>query len=401
MNRQTVFAVSILAALALAGCAKKQAAPAAASAKGPEPLTVDAAPAEARVVERAISVTGEMAADETVAMRFEVAGRVQSIKADFGQNVNKGDVLAELDPREYQLQLDRANAVLAQALARVGLRPDEAGKAPTTTPMIRQAEAQLADARSKYEAAAKLVKTGDVARERFAELEKAMAARQAALDATRDDLKTLWANVESAKSDVQLAQKRLSDTAIRAPFAGTVFERMVSPGQYIKDMENTPVVRIVKRDPLRLRVEVPESVAAGVRIGSILTFTTDAAPGKTFSASISQLSPSLDQKSRSLKAEAKIANPGGVMRPGTFVQVRLVTDRNVSIVTVPKRAIYNVAGLSKLFAIRDGKAVEYKIPPGMEGQDWIEVPPGCVNPGEKVAVSNMAALVDAAPVRLK
>jgi RND family efflux transporter MFP subunit len=383
-----------------AACGKQAAAPATAVAKAATPVSVTAAVAEARTVDRAISITGELVADESVAMRFEVAGRVQSIATDFGQVVQKGDVLAELDPREYQIQVERAKAVLTQALARVGLAAND-DSTPTTTPMVRQAEAQLADAKSKFDAAAKLVKTGDVARERYNELEKAVAARQAMLDSARDDMKTLWANVASARADVKLAEKRLLDTVIRAPFAGAVMDRMVSPGQFIKDMENTPVVRIVKSDPLRLRVEIPESAAAAARQGSVLTFTTDASPGQTFSAVIRQINPSLDQKSRSLVAEARIPNPRLTLRPGTFVQVRLVTESKVAITTVPKAALYQVAGLTKLFAIRGGKAVEYKLPPGLEGGDWMEVPPGCVSAGEQVATSSLAALIDGAAVSVK
>lgn len=388
----------VVGLLALAGCAKKE-APVQASAKAPDPITVQAAKAESRRVERAMLITGELVADETVSVSFEVAGRVEKIEVDFGQPVRKGQVLAQLDPREYQIQVDRAKAILGQALARIGLSPNQVDVAPTTSPAIRQAEAQLADAKSKFDSAAKLVKTGDVSQERYTELEKAMFARQAGLDATKDDLRTLTANVQSLKAEVRLAEKRLGDTVVRAPFDGAVTERLVSPGQYIK--ENTAVLRVVKSDPLRLRMEVPESVTASIRIGSTIGFTTDAAPGQTFTTTVRELNPSLDQRSRLMTAEARVPNPRWKLRPGNFVQVRVVTARDVDITTVPKKALYRIAGLTKVFALRGGKAVEYKVPPGIEGDDWMEVPAGCVNAGELVAVSNLAALTDSAPVRTK
>lgn len=388
----------VLLAVLLAGCSKKE-APIQASAKAVEPISIQIARAESRKVEQSISVTGELQADETVSASFEVAGRVSKIQSDFGQLVKKGAVIAELDPREYQIQVDRARALLAQALARVGLNPTQVDVTPLTSPSIRQAEAQLADAKSKYESAARLIKTGDIANERFVELEKAMQARQAALDATKDDLRTLSANVQSLKADLNLAEKRLSDTVVRAPFDGAVTEKMVSPGQYIK--ENTAVVKLVKSDPLRLRFDVPESATRNVRIGSVLSFTTDAASGQNFTATVRELNPSLNQNSRTLTAEARISNPKWQLKPGTFVQVRLVTARDVEIITVPKKALYNVAGLTKVFAVRDGKAIEYKVPPGMEGSDWMEIPSGSVNAGESVAISNLGALIDKLPVRTK
>jgi RND family efflux transporter MFP subunit len=388
----------LFGAMLLSACAKKDAAPVQAS-KAPEPLAIQMKAAEVRRVDRTLSVTGELVADEAVAMRFEVGGRIQSVQADFGQFVRKGHVLAELDPTEYRIQLERAKAMLAQALARVGLTPAEADRVPATSPAIRQAEAQLADAKSKYEAAAKLIRTGDIAQERFNELEKAMQARQAAVDAARDELKVLTANIESLKAEVRLAEKRLGDTVIRAPFDAAVTERLVSPGQFFKDMENAPVMRLVKADPLRLRLEVPESEAAAVKVGSTLTYTTDSQPGKVFTAVIRETNPSLKQNSRTLTAEARISNADRSLRPGSFVQVRLTTARDVEIVTVPKQAIYTVAGLSKVFSVRDGKAIEHRIPPGMEGDTWAAVPAGMLQPGDPVAVSGLAALVDQMPVR--
>ncbi|MDX2179515.1 MAG: efflux RND transporter periplasmic adaptor subunit [Bryobacteraceae bacterium] len=391
--------IAILTAAFLAGCGKKSESVAEAAPKAPEAIAVRTAKAETRRVEKNLLVTGELAADETVAMRFEVGGRVANVRADFGQLVKKGDILAELDPTEYRLQVEKARAVLAQALARVGLTPDQANVVPQSSPAIRQAEAQLADAKSKYDSAAKLIQTGDVARERFVELEKSMQARQAALEAMRDELRVQVANIESLKAEVKLAEKRLNDTVIRAPFDGAVIERMVSPGQFIKDMENTPVLRMVSTAAIRLRVSVPETASGTVKVGSKLTFVTDAAPGQTFTATVQTLNPSLDAKSRIMIVEAKLPNPGWKLRPGTFVQVRLTTSKDVEIVSVPKRALYNVAGLTKVFAVRDGKAVEYRVAPGVEGPDWMEVPSGTVQAGDMVAVSNLAALVDKASVK--
>ena len=81
-----------------------------------------------------------------------------------------------------------------------------------------------------------------------------------------------------------------------------------------------------------------------------------------------------------------------------FVQVQLVTTHNADIVVVPARAFYAVAGLSKVFVIRDGRAVECRIPPGQKIDDWMEVPPDQIRAGEQVAVSNTAMLVDGAEV---
>lgn len=389
---------SFLAVLLLAaGCGRKQSqAQVEAASKPPAPLEVRVVSAEARNVERSISVTGSLLPDETVTCSSEVAGRIATIRVDFGSRVRKGDVIAELDKQEYQIALDRTNASLAQALARVGLGAAEEGVTPESTPAMRQARAQLEDAKFKYESAMRLVKSGDIARERFNEVEKAYAARTAAYEATRDDLRMQLASVQALQAEVKLARKRLNDTVVRAPFDGAVSARMASPGQYMK--ENTPIVTLVKPWPLRLRAEIPESATGSTRTGTALTFTTDTAPGIEFHAVIRDLNPSLDPKARSLTAEARLVENDSRLRPGGFVQVRLVTNREASITTVPKQALFSVAGLSKVFVVREGKVVEFRVPPGIETDGWVEVP-GEIRPGDSVVINKLDLLVDGSAVR--
>lgn len=382
------------------GCSKQAqqgAAEAASRAQAQEPLSIRVATAQTRKLSRTISVTGSLGADETVTVSAEVAGRLAAIYFDFGQRVKKGEIIAELDKREYTLQYERSRAALAQALARVGLDPSQEEATPDSTPAIRQAQAQFEDARSKYESAARLVKTGDVSRERYTELEKTFNARQAALEAARDDLRTQLASIQALRAEVKLAQKRLSDTTVRAPFDGAVSARLVSPGQYMKD--NTPIVTLVKTHPLRLRADIPETVAGEVRIGAMLSFTTDAVPGQEFHAVVRELNPALEARSRSLTAEARLAESDPRLRPGMFVQVRLGVTREASAVVVPREALYQMAGLTKVFVVRNGRAVETKIAPGAEINGWLEVPADRIHPGDQVAVSRLATLIDGAPVR--
>jgi RND family efflux transporter MFP subunit len=368
------------------------------AAAKPEPLSVHTASAETRRVDKTISVIGSLNPDESVNVSAEVAGRITAIQVDFGQNVKKGQVIAEFDKQEFQIQVDRSRASLAQALARLGLREDQVDTPPESTPAMRQATAQMDDAKFKYESAAKLVKSGDISQERFTELEKAYHAREAGAEMMRDDMRTLWAQAQSLRAEVHLAQKHLNDTVVRAPFDGAVVQKMVSPGQYMK--ENTSIVMLVKTNPLRLRAEIPESVTSGVRIGTSLTFTTDAIPGREFNAVVRELNPSLDAKARSLTAEARITESDSRLRPGMFVQVSLVTHRNADIVVVPKQAIYNVAGLFKVFVVRNGRVTEFKIPPGQEVNGWIEVPSDQIRAGDAIATSNLPALVNNGEVKV-
>ena len=389
--------------LLLAACNKQdpkaaEAKAAAAAAKAAEPVTVKTATAVERTAERAIAVTGTLLPDETVTVATEVPGRISAIRADFGQAVRKGDVLIELDRTEYDLQVERSRGSLNQALARLSL-PAYTGKMvqPDTTPGVRTAIAQFEDAKFKYESASKLVKTGDISADRFNELEKAMRARQSALDGARDELRTQWMSVTALEADLKIAEKRRGDTVVRAPFDGVVGEKLISAGQYVKD--NMGILRLVKVYPMRLRLEVPEAAANTVKVGTPLTFTTDAAANVSFDAVVRELNPSLDARNRTLTAEARLTKADTRLRPGMFVQVKLVTDRGAKVVTVPRNALYSIAGLTKMFKIENGTARLITFVPGPEIDGFVEVPGDLLQNGDRVATSELPALTNGAKVK--
>ena len=394
---RTGYLLTISTVVILAGCSGERGQKEVEAASvADKPLAVRVERAETRQVERAISVTGTLEAEETLTVSNDVAGRLAEVKVDFGQRVRKGQVIAEMDNREFRLQLERARGALAQALARIGLDPGQEDVVPETTPSIRQAQALLEDARTKYESAAKLVKSGDIAHDRFVEIEKGYRARQAGLDAARHELRVVLASIQSLRAEVGLAEKHLSDTTIRAPFDGAVTQRLASSGEYLR--QNTPILKLVKTYPLRLRVDVPESAAEAVRAGTDLTFTTDAIPGEEFHAVVREVNPSLDARSRSLSAEARLRKRDDRLRPGTFVGVELVVERNVSIVVVPQQALQSVAGLTKVFTISGGRAVEHKVTRGRQLDGWVEVREAEIHTGDLVAVSGLDALTDGAAV---
>lgn len=386
--------------LALAACSEhpQSNTAKAASKQAPDPVLVRTEAAASRVLDRTILVTGTLQPDETVTVSTEVAGRITRINADFGQFVRRGEVIVELDATEYNLQVQRATAALNQALARLGL-PAYNGKLapPETTPAVRQAVAQLEDFKFKFESATKLVKTGDIAQDRFHEIEKAYRARQAVVDAARDEMRTQWMSVAAMEADLRLAEKRRGDTRVKAPFDGVVGEKLISAGQYVKD--NMGILKVVKVYPMRLRAEIPESAANLVKAGSSLRFTTDAAPGAEFQAVVRELNPALDVRNRTLTVEARMSQADNRLRPGMFVQVQLVSERNAEIVTVPRRAVYSIAGLTKVFRIDGGVARQVVFVPGREQDGWVEVPGGQLQAGNAVAVTELGSLTDGAKVR--
>jgi multidrug efflux pump subunit AcrA (membrane-fusion protein) len=214
---------------------------------------------------KTISVTGSLLPDETVTVSNEVAGRVARIHIDFGQQVRQGDIVAERQAGASASTRLHPGIAGASACSHRS-EPGQDTAVPETTPAIRQAQAQLEDARTRYESSAKLVKTGDIAGDRFVEVESP-AGQRSRPDAARHELQTALASIRCAPRSSW--RRKAADATIRAPFSGQVSERIASTRQYLR--ENTPIITLVKTNPLRLRVDIPESAAAAVRLGTALT----------------------------------------------------------------------------------------------------------------------------------
>lgn len=379
------------------GCAQPQAKTV---AQEQTVLNVQAARAQERNIARSIFVTGSLLPDETVTITSEVAGRVAKVHVDFGQNVRKGQLLIELDTRELELRLARTRGALSQALARLGLEPNASAVNVRTTPALEQARALLEETRFKFESGKQLVASGDISRERFQELERAIKQQQAGVEAAEYDLRTQLASVQALEAEVKLAEKAVADARQYAPFDGSITDRMVSVGQYMK--ENTPMMTLVKAWPLRLRLEVPENASAAVKEGRAVRFQTDALPGEVFEATVRELNAQLETRSRTLTAEARVTRADARLRPGMFVRVELVTDPSAPILVVPASSVHTIAGLTKVFVLNNGLAEERKVPPPTYRENgWVDVPASALKAGDLVATSELPALYNGLRVNVQ
>ena len=161
-----------------------------------------------------------------------------------------------------------------------------------------------------------------------------------------------------------------------------VQSRVAGVGEF--QQSGTPVVTLVRTDPLRLRLEVAERDAADVRIGQALRLRVE---GHTnlITGKIARLSPAISEQSRMLIVEADIPNDG-VLRAGQFVRAEIVTQERDTALAVPAAAIVAFAGLEKVVTIAEGKAVEKTVTTGRRGGDWVEIITG-LKPGETVVLT--------------
>ncbi len=403
--RVTGLRMALFAPLLLTGpihCGGSQADPGAASDQVAEgPLEIRATQVREMAVDRQVQVVGTLFAKEQVSLTSKMSGTVREVLVDFGSPVRRGQLLIALDPEEAQIAVSRAEAALAEGLAEIGLSPDgdENTVRVDETPGVAEANSMLADARTKLESASRLVETRDIPEQRFLELQKTAEMRQAALRRAEDQVRAQVAMVKTRRAELALAKKRLADTRLYAPFDGSVVERHVSPGEFVRD--DGPLVTVAQTNPLRLRARIPETGVAGAKVGGSLTFQTDAYPNRDFSAKVTDISPVLDPASRTLVGEAMVDNSKGLLKPGMFAKVFLVAAKDVKTVMVPKSAVLYFGGLTKLFVIgADGSVQERVIQTGQEKDDWVEVLDGGARPGETVATELLDQLASGVKVRV-
>ena len=341
----------------------------------------------ARVVEmpmgKAVVANGTLAAQDQATVGTKVAGRLQSITVDLGSQVRRGQLIARIEPTDYQLRVQQSEAALAQARARVGLSPDGRDDSvnPEQTGTVRQARAVMEEAGTNRKRAVTLVEQGVIAR---AEYDAANAAYKVAESRYQDaieEIRNRQAVVAQRRSELALARQQLSDTAVYASFDGVVQEKRASVGEYLG--AGAPVVVVVKMNPLRFRAEVPERDSASVRQGQNLRLSVDGAT-QNYSGTVTRLSPSIIEQNRVLVVEADISNDGA-LRPGAFARAEIFVDTTSMGVTVPTSAIVTFAGIEKVILVQNGKAVERPVTTGRRASDWTEIISG-VKVGEDVVV---------------
>jgi RND family efflux transporter MFP subunit len=385
------------AAISLAACSTKQEANTnSASARGDAAPPVEVATAQVveRAMRRSIEVVGSFEAEDEVTLSSQGSGELAEIPVDIGSQVRRGQVVARLDSRELKLRLEQAEAGLSQAEARLGVKSGERFEVEKQ-PDVRQARAGLERARYDWIAAQDLVNHGDISRQQLDVAQRAFEQAEARYQAALESVRNLRAVVDERRAAVDLAKKQLGDAAIVSPIDGAIKEKRASRGEYLRPGD--PVVTIVQINPLRLRLEVPEAFAASIKRGQVVNLRVDSYPDREFQGTIKRISPSVDEKNRSLAAEAEVANRGGQLKPGMFARAQVVSDPSSTALLVPDKAIVSLAGVNKVFVVDGGHAIERLVKLGTRDGNLVEVLEGVRN-GERVVTTNADKLENGARV---
>ncbi len=381
-------------AVSLAGCSGKS------EAKGDgnkAAVSVKTFTVQEDVVKRRVQATGSLFPLEESTISAEVEGRVEKVLADVGDTVRLEQELVSISKVELQLELDRQRAAVQQARARLGLGPaDPLPRSPEQIAFVRRAAADLFDAEQKNKRAEELFRNQLISQQQLDEAATRFKGARAAYEESLLQVEQLKAQLQSSEAARNLAEKKLADAAIRAPFPGSVKQRRVSPGEYLR--VQSPVMVIVRTDQLRARLAVPEKWAGVLKNGSPVEITVEAYPGEVFRGRVERINPAVAQETRTFEVEAILANGDGRLKPGFFVQAALASDVEERIRVLPEEALNYRYGVYKAFLVDGSKVKEQEVKTGAQVAGKIEILQG-LKPGDVVAVATKGELRDGVAIQ--
>ncbi|MHB8880527.1 MAG: efflux RND transporter periplasmic adaptor subunit [Thermodesulfovibrionales bacterium] len=387
--------IILVLGLTISGCGKAK-APEAPKTRAPREVRL--VPAERGTLPRTVTVTGTLAADEEVTASFKVAGRISELAVDLGSPVRKNQVIARLDPTDFLLRIEQAEAALRQTRARLGLSPDGSDDQvdPEKTAPVREARAVLDESRQNRERAARLLEKNYISRMDLDSAQARLLVAESRYQASIEEVRDRQALLAQRKSELGLSRQQLADATLYAPLDGAVRERKVSAGEFLA--AGSSVAVLVRTHPLRLKVAVPERDAAAIRSGQVTRVRVEGDPAE-HTGRVVRISPVLEKQSRTLTVEAEVENMQGRLRAGSFATAEILIDAGQAVVLVPVSAIVTFAGIEKVIGEKQGTAVERRIRTGRRAGDKVEILEGLA-PGDLI-VAEPGNLSGGDPVSVK
>ena len=388
-----------LATVLAAGCSKSQSASVLGDAAHPTPVHFYTVAEE--TARRRIQAVGSLYAFEESTLSSQVEGRVAEVLADVGDNVKEGQALVTIDPQELQFEVDRQRGLVTQVRAQLGIGPNDPPPSdPKKIASVQRAEADLFDADHKYGRAQQMYKDNLISQQQLDEAASRFQSTKATYTVALQEVDRLKALLISSEASEKLAEKKLADASIRAPFPGAIKTRNVHPGEYLR--VQSPVMVLVRTDRLRARLAVPERWAGWVKDGATVDLHVEAFPGETFQGKISRINPAVAQDSRTFEAEALLANLDGRLKPGFFLQASIPSEKEEKTIFLPESAVNYRYGVYKVFLLNGNHVSERQIRPAGQTEDErgrrFEVAEG-LKPGDRVAVAISGDLHEGSIVR--
>lgn len=362
-----VIAVCLLGAgvaAAMLRKAKAPDAPALAAVQAPavlEFLPGDVTQARVRDLRQLLPLSGSLRALNQASVKAKGAGEVREVLVREGEPVKAGQVLVRMDTSDYQARLDQAKGAL------------------------QAARGQLEIATKSRDNNKALLDKGFISKNAF--------------DNAASQYDIARANVESARGALDVAQKALADTVIRAPISGLISSRTVQPGEKVP--VDFHLLDVVDLRQMEMEAAVPASEIMHVALDQEVQVRVEGMT-QPLKGKVARINPATQAGSRSILVYIQIDNPEGILRVGMFGEAQLTIAKKTGVLTVPQSAVRNEASATYVYAIENGKLAQKPVTLGMSGDDGegnaVEILSGLDN-GAHVVKTNLGSLQVGSRVR--
>ena len=363
---------------------------------------------ETKDFQNKLIIPGKLNPKEQVTVTSKASGTIQSINIEVGKAVKKGQLIAKIDDSMYKIQYDAAKVGVDnanQTLDRMTNFSDETMKSQD----IEMAEAAQKSAQTNFENVEKnylnmkqLYEKGAVAKTDFDSIETQYNLTKQALDTSNEALKQATrgyeynlkgANigVEAAKNTYKQAGENLKYTQIFSPISGIVSEKNISVGENINP--GAPIFTVVNINEMYVDAGVSEIDISKLKVGQIVKVTVDAYKGEVYEGKISNISPVINENSKTYPIRVTILNKEKKLKAGMFAQLEVILDEHKGTKAVPKEIVLKEGAESFIFVIDKEKAKKKKIQTGYQSNDYIEVISGLTGT-EKIVFVGYDALID-------
>jgi RND family efflux transporter MFP subunit len=354
------------------------------------------APVKRETIATSLSIAGQFIPYQNVELHAKVAGYIRKINVDIGDHVHQGEVLAVLEIPEIVAQVDEAKAAVHHAEEEIQRSQSEVSRAEADNVALHANAARLVNTDK--------ARPGLIAQQELDDATAKDRASQAQVDAAKSALGAARQQLEVARANQQ-HYSALGDYArITAPYDGVVTWRFSDTGALVQagtsNTSGLPVVTIAQVDVLRLRIPVPESLAAKVRIGDSAVVHVQAT-GEHFTGKVARFTDSLDTSTRTMQVEIDVPNPNYHLQPGMYAEVTLSANSRPNALTVPIEAIQRGENKTTVLVLDAQNRVQLReVQVGVESSNDVEILGG-LNKGERVIVGNLGSYQPGEVVRPK
>ena len=392
--------------------------------KPTDPVAITVEEVTPRMVQRSVSVVGSLYGQEEIVIRPKVGGRVAELLHEIGDRVCTGDVLLRVERTEYELAVAEAQRSLELELTKLGLKElpgDDFDSAQL--PSIIRARVEEQNALSRLNRVRELSKRQVLSGEELETAETNFTVARVNSQQMRLDAQSMLATAHHRQATLNTALQRLAETAIIVPGSGAkrtgsapfrqeyvVADRNAAVGEMISTTPgNDPgIFKLVIDHPLKLVTTLPERHRSEIRIGQPVELHVEYSPGITFPGTVARINPVVDRASRTFEVEIAVPNDDRRLSPGSFVRAIVSTHVDEHAPTVPEQALVTMAGVTKVFVVRDGTVHEVQVRPqghvtvagARYSESWVEID-GNLPAQSKVVTSGFSQLSDGSPVRIR